>query len=477
MPHPHQPLPATLSRRRALLQLGGLATLGLAPGLAALATQARAGSARPYKALVCVYLNGGNDGNNMVVPTDSSRYAQYLAARGGVVGTTSNRALALPGAGDAGGVLPLRGTAYGLHPAMPELRDLYDSGNVALLFNAGNLVQPFASAADFRSNVDAARAPENLYSHLDQVHQTQITSLGLDTTTGWAGRLADFTAPVDAGVPATISAAGNTLLLTGSTAMQLVVPQSGAMNFNFFSADAPSQARLAGLQALIANPGDSALVSALAAHQGDALQKAALLQTVLSGAPASAMAAQFPNVANSALSQQLVQVALLIQAATSGAINAPAQQIFFVELGGFDTHDLQLGQHAALLAEVSRTLACFYQALLRMGQADNVVTFTMSDFGRTLQPTSNGGSDHGWGSHHLVLGGAGAIRPGTYGEFPSLTLSGPSDVSDRGRWLPTTSIDQYGATLAAWLGASAEATAAAFPNLRNFSQSNLGFLV
>ena len=464
------------SRRRALLRLGGLATLGLAPGLSTLGSRALAGSAQPYKALVCVYLNGGNDGNNMVVPTDTAGYAQYLAARGGAIGTSANSALALPYAGDPGGVLPLRGTAYGLHPAMPELRDLYNSGNLALLFNAGNLVQPFASAAAFKANLDAGRAPENLFSHLDQVHQTQITSLGVDTTTGWAGRLADFTAPATAGLPAVISAAGNALMLTGQSAMPLVVPQSGAMNFNFFSADAPSQARLAGLQALIANAGDSALHSALAAHQGDAMQKAAMLLTVLGGAQASAMATQFPNIGNSTLAQQLVQVALLIQAASSGAVAAPSQQIFFVELGGFDTHDLQLGQHAVLLSELSRTLASFYQALVRMGQADNVVTFTLSDFGRTLLPTSNGGSDHGWGSHHLVLGGAGAVRSGIYGDFPSLVLSGPSDVSDRGRWLPTTSIDQYGATLAAWLGAQPDAIASAFPNLRNFSQTRLGFL-
>ena len=468
--------PGFAPRRRTLLQLGGLAALGMAPALSSLSGRAIAGPARPYKALVCVYLNGGNDGNNMVVPTETPRYGQYLAARGGVVGNSGNAALALPNAGEVGGVLPLTGTGFGLHPAMPELRALFESGRVALLFNAGNLVKPFASAAAFRASNDASLAPENLFSHLDQVHQTQITSLGMDTTTGWAGRLADFTSAPANGMPAVVSAAGNALLLTGNTTMPLIVPQSGAMNFNFFSADAPSQARLFALQALIGNPGDSALVSALAAHQGDALRKAAWLQTVLGGAPATAMAAQFPNVANSALSQQLVQVALLIQAAATGAIAAPDRQIFFVELGGFDTHDSQLGQHAALLAELSRTLASFYQVLVRMGQSDQVVTFTLSDFGRTLQPTSNGGSDHGWGSHHLILGGAGAVKSGTYGEFPSLTLGGPSDVSDRGRWLPTTSIDQYGATLARWLDAPAQAIAAAFPNLRNFGSSNLGFL-
>lgn len=475
MPHPSFP-PGFATRRRTLLQLGSLAALGMAPALSSLSGSANAGSTRPYKALVCVYLNGGNDGNNMVVPTDSATYAQYLAARGGVIGTADNAALALPNAGDPGGVLPLRGSRFGLHPAMPELRALYDSGNLALLFNVGNLVRPFASAADFRANTDSGQIPENLFSHLDQVHQTQITSLGMEATTGWAGRLADYIATPDNGMPAMVSAAGNALLLTGKTNLPLVVPQSGAMNFNFFSADAPSQARQSALQTLIGNPGDSALALALAANQGDAMRKAALLQTVLGGAQAAAMAAQFPNVTNSALSQQLAQVALLIRAATSGAIPAPDRQIFFVELGGFDTHDSQLGQHAALLAELSRTLASFHQVLVRMGQSDQVVTFTLSDFGRTMQPTSNGGSDHGWGSHHLILSGASAVKSGTYGEFPSLLLSGPSDVSDRGRWLPTTSIDQYGATLANWLDAPVDAVAQAFPNLRNFASAHLGFL-
>ena len=473
----HKTFPVSFaSRRRALLQLGGLGALGLASGLSTLANRANAGAGGAYKALVCVYLTGGNDGNNMVVPTDGANYGQYLSARGGL-GTPSNHALALPNAGESGGVLPLQGTRFGLHPAMPEMRDLWMRGNLALLFNAGNLVQPFASTAAYRDNADSRRVPANLFSHLDQLHQTQITSLGADVTTGWAGRLADFTPIRDEGVPAVISAAGNALFLTGNTSSPLVVPQSGAMNFNFFSGDAPSQARLTALQTLIGNPGnESQLVSTLAAQQGDVLKKARLLQSVLAGPGAATMAVNFPDVGTSALSQQLVQVALLIQAAASGAIVAPAQQIFFVELGGFDTHDTQLQQHAGLLAELSSSLFGFFQAMAGIGQADQVVAFTMSDFGRTLLPTSSGGSDHGWGTHHLVVGGAGAVRAGLYGEFPALGLAGPSDVSDRGRWLPTTSIDQNGATLANWLGAGAQAVSAAFPNLRNFTTTDLGFL-
>ena len=470
----HHPLP--LLSRRALLRLGGAAGLGLLPGLAPLATGARAGAAAPYRAIVCVYLAGGNDGNNLLVPLDSAGYGQYLAARGGQVGTPSNGALALAHADQPGGVLPLQGTRFGLHPAMPEMRELWDRGQLSVVLNNGNLVRPYRDAADFLSQGDTAGTPEHLYSHLDQSQQSLITSLGPGVQTGWAGRLTDHVAAPEPGLPPGISAAGNTLFLGGRTSTPLVVPQRGAMNFKFFSADAPSQARAAALQRLVADPDDSVLIGTLAAQQADAMGKAGLLQSVLGGEQGNAMAAHFPHVATSALAQQLVQVALLVQAATSGVLQAPAQQVFFVELGGFDTHDAQLATHAALLAELSAGLSGLMRAMQHIGQEDRVVAFTMSDFGRTMQPTANGGSDHGWGSHQLVVGGAGAVKAGLHGEFPDLALGGRADVCGRGRWLPGSSIDQYGATLARWLGASAEARAAAFPNLDRFAVQDLGFL-
>lgn len=470
------PLPRPRLSRRAFIQLGGLAGLGLVSGTPSLNTAVRASTAAPYRALVCVYLTGGNDGNNLLVPLDDAAYGQYLAARGGRVGSAANGALALPHATEPGGVLPLAGTRYGLHPAMPELRALWDAGQVAMVLNNGNLVRPYADAADFAARGEPGSTPEHLFSHLDQCHQALMTSLGPSVHTGWAGRLADFVPVPAASLPVGISAAGNTLFLGGQSSTPLVVPQSGAMNYNFFSADAPSQARLAALKTLLGNAHESDLINALAAQQGDALDKGALLQSVLGGDRAAAMAAHFPRVATSPLAQQLVQVALLIEAATSGALPTPAQQIFYVELGGFDTHDAQLATHAALLAELSQALSGFMQAMARIGQADQVVAFTLSDFGRTMLPTSNGGSDHGWGSHQIVVGGRGAVRPGLFGDFPDLRLGGRSDVCGRGRWLPGTSVDQYGATLARWLGAPPEARAAAFPNLAHFAIDDLAFL-
>jgi uncharacterized protein (DUF1501 family) len=169
-------------------------------------------------------------------------------------------------------------------------------------------------------------------------------------------------------------------------------------------------------------------------------------------------------------------VARLIQAAGSGAISAPPQQIFFVDLQGFDTHDNQLNRQAPLLADLSSSLAGFYNAMVSIGQHNDVVAFTLSDFSRTLKPASGGGSDHAWGSHHLVLSGPATVKSGTYGAFPDLTLAGSSDVSNEGRWLPGTSIDQYGATLGKWLGLAPAQLAMAMPNLANFPVQDLGFL-
>jgi uncharacterized protein (DUF1501 family) len=172
-----------------------------------------------------------------------------------------------------------------------------------------------------------------------------------------------------------------------------------------------------------------------------------------------------------------LQVARLIQAAGAGTISAPAQQIFFVDLQGFDTHNDQLDRQAPLLAELSSSVAGFYNAMVALGQQNNVTAFTLSDFSRTLKPASGGGSDHAWGSHHFAVGGAATVKSGTYGTFPDLTLGGASDVSTEGRWLPGASIDQYGATLGKWLGLTPGQLAIALPNLANFPTKDLGFLV
>ena len=471
----HQSPPHAAGRRRALRQLAGMGALGLVPSLASVVSQ-DAYAAGSYKALVCIFLFGGNDGNNLVIPTDTAGYNNYLLSRGNVVGTPANGALALPAAGTTGGVLPLNGINYGLHPSMPELQALWNSGNVALLFNVGALVQPITLAQYQANSRNPAMVPANLFSHIDQQHQMQITSLPVSGTTGWAGRMADQISTAGANMPVGVSAAGNALFLAGASSVPIVVPQSGTLAYNGFNGSAAANARLAALQTLFASGSDATMVASLGAVQADAIAKANLLSAVLSGT--STLASYFPTTNNalSGLSQQLLQVARLIQAASTGAIGAPAQQIFFVDLQGFDTHNNQLNRQAPLLAELSSSVAGFYNAMVAIGQQNNVAAFTLSDFSRTLKPASGGGSDHAWGSHHLVVGGTGAVKSGTYGPFPDLTLGGTADVSTEGRWLPGASIDQYGATLGKWLGLTPAQLTVALPNLANFPTKDLGFL-
>ena len=468
--------PTSVARRRMLRQMAGMGALGLVPSLASVVSQ-DAYAAGSYKALVCIFLFGGNDGNNMVVPTDTAGYSKYLGSRGGVVGTPANGALALAAAGAAGGMLPLNGINYGLHPSMPELQTLWNSGNVALIFNLGTLVQPITVAQYQASSTNPTVVPANLFSHSDQQHQMQITSLPISGTTGWAGRMADQISTAGANMPVGVSAAGNALFLAGASSVPIVVPQSGTLAYNGFNGSAAANARLAALQTLFAAGSDATMVSSLGTVQADAIAKANLLTSVLSGT--STLASYFPTTNNvlSGLSQQLLQVARLIQAASAGTISAPAQQIFFVDLQGFDTHNDQLDRQAPLLAELSSSVAGFYNAMVALGQQNNVTAFTLSDFSRTLKPASGGGSDHAWGSHHFVVGGTATVKSGTYGTFPDLTLGGASDVSTEGRWLPGASIDQYGATLGRWLGLTPGQLAIALPNLANFPSKDLGFLV
>ncbi len=467
-------VPSLEARRRALRKIGGLTAFGLVPGLTTMLSAQTAEAAGSYKAIVCVFLFGGNDANNMIVPTDAPTYATYLAARGGI-GTTSNGALALPNAGQSGGVLPLANTNLGVHPSMPELQSLWASNNAALLLNVGNLVQPLASVAAYSSGYGGPTIPVNLFSHFDQQQQMQMTSTTIDPTTGWAGRLADSISIASGSMPVGISAAGNAQLLAGASSVPIVVPQKGTLQYNGFNSSSPSQARLSSLQSLFGISGNSTFMSSVGSVQSDSVTKANSLKSILQSA--AAVSGNFPLYSTSGLSQQLAQVALLIQAAANGTITAPSQQIFFVSLGGFDTHNNELAIQGPLLAQLSSGLNGFYNTMVQIGQSNNVVAFTLSDFARTLQPASGGGTDHAWGSHHIIVGGTGAVKGGqVFGTLPNLTLGGPSDVTQEGRWLPKYSIDQYGATLASWLGASSGAISNAFPNLVNFSTSNLGFL-
>ncbi len=456
----------TTDRREFLRKSGALGAAGLARrlgavGLASAASAATAQSApADYKALVCVFLFGGADGNSLLVPLDGAGFGRYAAVRTESSGVQIPQAQWLPiqPAGSA--------TPYGLHPEFAEIQPLFASGKLALLANVGTLNQPTT-----RANYAAAR-PDNLYSHADQQSQWQSAVSEGPSSTGWGGRLADRVATQNAasGFPVITSIAGTNLFVSGSTTSPLALAATGGLALAGFNGTAASNARLAALQAILAADRDNAYVAAASDIGARAISLSGVVNPILTSAN-SQVATLFTGQSSS-IAQQLLQVAKLIEArAQTGA----RRQVFFVSLGGFDTHTNELPTLTTLIGQLSPALRAFHDATIMLGVANQVTAFTLSDFGRTFMPASGAGSDHAWGNHHLILGGA--VRGGAlYGRYPELVRGGPDDADSEGRWIPTTSVDQYGATLARWFGATPADLAAIFPNLGRFPVSDLGFL-
>jgi len=438
-----------------------LAAIGAA-SLAGRLSQVNALAASPacpsdYKALVCVFLFGGNDGNNMVVPISTPRsnaansYASYAAVRAG---------LALPQA-SLNSIQTSKGDEYGLHPSLVELATLYNTKkNVAVLTNVGSLVTPLTQA-DYLHQSKAI--PINLFSHLDQQTQLQTSMAQGFATTGWGGRLADAMQGCNAtGFPTIVSVGGNALFATGSQTNPATVTAGQVLGLQGFATNAASQARLAALQNLLSFDNGLTLVQASNSIASNGVNQATKLNTAL--ASGKALTTVFPNTS---LGNQMAQIAKIVNVRAALGVG---RQIFFAYLGGFDTHDLELNDQGAGLAQVSQALNAFYSATVEMSVNQDVVTFTESDFGRTLQPSGGStlGTDHAWGSHYIIMGDA--VKGGdVYGTFPTLATKGPDDANNRGVWIPTTSIDQYGATLATWFGVDPAKLGAVFPNLGNFS--------
>ena len=406
-----------------------------------------------YRALVCLFLFGGNDGNNTVIPYDD--YAAYQQVRGSQINIPKDAILKI----DA----PSQGAAFGLHPALAELQPLYAQGNLAVLANVGTLLQPI-TRADYLAG---APRPDSLFSHFDQQDQWQSSiarALDPRAQTGWGGRIADAAAALaGSSFPMIISVAGIPLFTTGVSSRPLV---PGA-NLAGFQATAVSQARYAALRTLLALDTGPVLTGAASAITSAAIDDNATLNAALASAPALATA--FPTTS---LGKQFKSIANIIS--VRGALKM-SRQIFFASLSGFDTHTDELNTQQTLLTQVSQALAAFYASTVELGVAEAVTTFTLSDFGRTFQPASGGGTDHAWGNHHFVMGGS--VKGGDfYGSFPALALAGPDDSSNEGRWIPTTAVDEYGATLAQWFGVGASALATVFPNIGQFSNTDMGFL-
>lgn len=444
--------------------LEGLGAIGGAAALARI-RPGRAAAAEPgdYRALVCVFLFGGNDGNNTIVPIDDAGYAAYAAARGSTDagGLALARTALLPLAPSGGGA-----AAFGLHPRLGELQALWQAGVLAPVFNVGTLLAP-TTKDDFLHN--RVPQPQSLLSHQDQQHQWQTAISDQASRTGWGGRLAD-TLPAGA-LPPLISIAGNQLFAAGMTTQPLALPAAGgSFGLSGFDNSAAGQARKTAFDHVRMAADANLLEQATAAEVAASIQASQIVAPVLSGA-SSGVDAHFTGLTSS-ISKQLNQVARLVEArATLGA----SRQIFFVSQGGYDTHNDQLDRQDALFADLSPALKAFYDATVGLGVGAQVTTFTLSDFARTLKPASGGGSDHAWGNHQLVIGGA--VKGGTtYGALPALVLGGPDDFTAEGRWVPTLAVDQYAATLATWFGVTPSDLPKVLPYVGRYPTADLGFL-
>lgn len=410
-----------------------------------------------YRALVCVFLYGGNDSNNTIIPMDDASYKAYLAARA---------SLALP-SGSLTQVQSASGAPYGFFSPLAEVASMFAAKELAVVANVGSLVQPIT-----RAQYQAAQVPipSNLFSHADQQQQWQTSVAQGNSPTGWGGRVADYVKAHglnSSTFPTFLSVAGNTLEGSGVKTQMIAISPGGSLQLAGFNNSAASQARLDAFTNLLTLSSCASLAQAANSIMSMSMADAKALAAAL--AKAAPLKTRFPTTS---LGQQLQQVAQVIQVQADLGME---RQVFFCSIGSFDTHTGELGTLNTLYPELSQGLAAFYDATQELGMAQNVTTFTESDFNRTFQPTTGNGSDHAWGGHHLVLGGA--VQGGQiYGTFPTFELGGPDDTDVRGRWIPTTSIDQYGATLCSWFGIPDSAMNSIFPNLANFSARKLAFL-
>ena len=434
-------------------------------------------AATDYKALVCVFLNGGNDGNNMFVSLD-----QYNGPAGSTVEGYSNVRAASGLAIAQASLLPVSpasGGSYGFHPNMPEMQNLFNQGKLAVLCNNGPLVEPLTRTT-YQNGT--GKKPLQLFSHSDQVGLFQTAIANTVSQTGWGGRLGDRTQSLNgsATFPSNISIAGINLFLSGIDTRQLAVADSNTtlanvLQLNMSGTTSEQASRLASFNELRTLDNNFKLVKAASDTRSSSIQTDNALSSVN-----PTLATVFPNTS---LGRQLKQVALLIKASTdpTAGINMK-RQIFFTQIGGFDTHSAEVNGQGNLLTQVSQAISAFFAATVELGVQDKVTTFTMSDFGRTFQPAGSGlttvGTDHAWGNHQLIVGGS-VLGHTLYGVYPILRLGGPDDTdgsSPRGRWIPTTSVEQYAATLATWYGLSSADLPAVFPLISRFSTANLGFL-
>lgn len=475
--------PSAMIHRRDWLRLfGGAAGLAALGGVGSLALP-RSAQAADYKALVCIFLVGGNDGFNMLVPNDLTRHGQYATARAG---------LALP----RSALLSLSGSDFGLHPAMASLLPVWKARHLAPVLNVGPLSEPLTKTQYRAAPPDSPLIPDNLFSHSDQQRAWENSSTDTLARTGWGARASET---MGTAYPV-ISVGGNCQFGTGNQAFALALPGPGG-SFAAFGlqpqdmVSPANQKRKAAVDALYAPGQVGQLAEFYATIQRDAFAMSDRLSALVANKPGDAGVPAGIDRAFASLIEgdqlttdlagQLYQIAKLI----AGREQVQGDRhIYFASIGGFDTHadqalsgDNTQGLHAELLAEVADAMAAFHDAMQNLGLGGQVTAFTQSDFGRTFLPNNSAGSDHGWGNIQLVCGGA--VKGGVaYGDYPAPVLGGPDDVGVdawemQGRWIPTASVDQYASTLLTWFGATRAQVDTILPNLAAFgSERSLGFM-
>lgn len=468
-----------LSRRAFLRRSKQLAVAGSASsfalGLAGIGEAAAFSAGNDYKALVCIFLYGGNDHNSTLMPFDSTNYDLYSAIRGGGAGQTAGgitlarSSLAATALTPSGGQVLTNNLQYALAPQMTRLKALFDAGRMAPLLNVGPLVAPLTLAQYNSSNLVANPRPAKLFSHNDQ-QSTWQSSKPEGATDGWGGRMGDLAMSSNANALFTcISATGNAVFLSGQQALTYQVSSSGALAVNGIKNNLyGSSAGSAALRTLMTQTSNNVFEAEYNRIAKRSIDAEGVVTAALQ--PITLATSFRPATGRNGLAEQLQVVARLIAARQPlGA----RRQVFMVSMGGFDLHDNLISNQANLMGQLDFAMDAFYRATVELGVADKVTTFTASDFGRTLQ--SNGdGSDHGWGSHHFIMGGA--VNGGRfYGVAPQISVTSPDQVG-QGRLLPSISVDQYASTLATWFGVSASELPSVSPNIGRFSTSNLGFM-
>ncbi len=444
-------------KRSAALSLAASAT-PWAVNLAAMG-EAAAASATDYKALVCVFLYGGNDYASTLVPYDQSSYNLQQTYRANLA---IDRAALTPLLLNPSAPLP-NGRQYALAPGLDPLLPIFNAGKMSILLNVGTLVEPITKAQYTAGSVPL---PPKLFSHNDQQSFWQSSSPE-GASSGWGGRMGDLFASGNGNATFTcISVSGNAVYLSGKTAVQYQVTTSGSVPVSgiqspLFGSTSCSSA----LQNLMTATRSNLFENEYARVGSRSIAANAQVSTALSGVN---LATPFPT--SNSLGDQLKMVARLI--AARNALGAK-RQVFLVSVSGFDTHDSLLAVHPGLMSTVGNAMSAFYQATVELGVSNQVTAFTASDFGRTLV-SNNGGSDHGWGSMHFVMGDS--VKGRSFiGTAPVIANGGPDDVG-QGRLLPALSVDQFGATLASWFGVSSTDLSSVLPNIKNYSLQNLGLV-